>query len=192
MATRRIIQAGICASQRVAPVSRRVFGNATMMAARTWPRQQQQRGTTPFLRFGLRYSTSAPADGAGHRRMWSFEEIQALQQSKSNPKSKSNPETPILIDVREPAELENYGRIPGAINIPIKTSPDSFHISEEEFEDRFGFARPGVESHLVFYCQAGVRGRAAAGLASDAGWRAVEEFPGSFAEWVARGGAIER
>lgn len=76
--------------------------------------------------------------------------------------------------------------------MPITSAPDSFHISEEEFEDRFGYPRPGRDTELVFYCKAGVRSRGAAGLAKDAGWTKVGEFPGSWVEWYEKGGKVER
>ncbi|KAK8051052.1 rhodanese domain-containing protein [Apiospora rasikravindrae] len=126
---------------------------------------------------GVRWSS----ESATGSKIWSFEEIQSL------------PSDVTLIDVREPGELASTGRIPGALNIPITTSPDSFHISEEEFEDRFGFARPRPhEDEVVFYCKAGVRSRAAAGIAREAGWKKVGEYPGSWVEWSGKGGKIER
>jgi rhodanese-related sulfurtransferase len=77
------------------------------------------------------------------------------------------------------------------VNIPITTSPDAFFISAEEFEDRFGFERPGTEKEVVFYCRSGVRSRAAAELARQAGWGAVGEYPGSWTEWAEKGGVKE-
>ena len=84
------------------------------------------------------------------------------------------------------------GRIPRAVNIPITSAPDSFHVRDDEFEDRFGFARPGKDAEVVFYCKAGVRSRAAAGLARDAGWVKIGEYPGSWNEWAERGGKVEK
>ena len=111
-----------------------------------------------------------------------------MQKLSQNPEPRR-----LIIDVREPAELEASGRIPGAVNIPIKSSPDAFFLAEGEFEDRFGFERPARDRELVFYCKAGVRSRAAAALARDAGWNAVVgEYPGSWVDWVARGGKVER
>jgi len=95
-------------------------------------------------------------------------------------------------DVREPAELAETGRIPGAVNIPIKTAPDSFHIAADEFEDRFGYPRPPKDADVIFYCRSGVRSRAAAGLAKEAGWSRVAEYPGSWLDWSAKGGKVER
>jgi len=116
-------------------------------------------------------------------------QIQTLSSSPSS----SSPKKPVLIDVREPGELASTGRIPGAINIPITTSPDSFHLSPADFEDRFGFAPPDKEGdELVLYCKAGVRSRAAAGLAREAGFKNVGEYPGSWIEWSGKGGEVER
>lgn len=96
-----------------------------------------------------------------------------------------------IADVREPGEVESTGRIPHAINIPVTSAPESFHITDEEFEDKFGYPRPGKESEVVFYCKAGVRSRAAAGLAKGAGWTNVGEYPGSWMDWAAKGGKAE-
>jgi rhodanese-related sulfurtransferase len=95
-------------------------------------------------------------------------------------------------DTREPSELQDTGRIPTALNIPITSQPDSFFISEEEFEDRFGFERPPKDKEVVFYCRAGVRSRAAAQLARQGGWERTGEYSGSWLDWAGKGGAVER
>ncbi|KAG0649230.1 Rhodanese [Hyphodiscus hymeniophilus] len=97
----------------------------------------------------------------------------------------------ILIDTREPGELQTTGNIPGSVNIPVTSAPDAFFITAEEFEDRFGFERPGKEQEVVFYCKSGVRSRAAAALARQAGWLSVGEYPGSWLDWEKNGGVKE-
>jgi rhodanese-related sulfurtransferase len=54
-----------------------------------------------------------------------------------------------------------------------------------------GFERPGKEKEVVFYCKAGVRCRAAAELARQAGWENVGEYSGSWMDWEKRGGEKE-
>ncbi|RMZ88303.1 hypothetical protein DV736_g4474, partial [Chaetothyriales sp. CBS 134916] len=99
----------------------------------------------------------------------------------------------ILIDVREPAELASTGTIPTAINVPVASAPDAFFLPVEEFEAKYGFERPGDDKEVVFFCKAGVRSTAAARLAAKAGFGGkVGEFPGSWNEWVERGGEVER
>lgn len=100
--------------------------------------------------------------------------------------------SPLLPDTREPAEIKATGCIPGAINIPVTTCPDGFFLPDEEFEDRFGFCRPSRDTEVIFYCKAGVRGRAAAGLAKEAGWTKVSEYPGSWVDWEGKGGPVEK
>jgi len=133
-------------------------------------------------RFNAPRFYSAARDPAGSKpsKLYSFEDI---SQQISSPSSSR-----ILIDTREPGELQTTGTIPGALNIPITTSPDAFFITPEEFEDRFGFERPEKDTEVVFYCKAGVRSRAAAELAKGAGWTNVAEYPGSWMDWEKRGG----
>lgn len=45
---------------------------------------------------------------------------------------------------------------------------------------------------MVFYCKAGVRSRAAAGLAREAGWKNTGEYRGAWSEWFEKGGKVER
>ncbi|RPB21970.1 Rhodanese-like protein, partial [Terfezia boudieri ATCC MYA-4762] len=91
----------------------------------------------------------------------------------------------ILIDVREPAEYA-AGHIPTAKNLPIMTRPDGFFLPKDEFRDAFGWEKPEREAVAVFYCKAGIRSRAAAGLARQAGWEGAREYPGSWMDWVER------
>jgi rhodanese-related sulfurtransferase len=95
--------------------------------------------------------------------------------------------------VREPSELADSGKIPTSLNLPLKTSPDFMFLSPEEFEDRFGRPRPGKDDEVIFYCRSGVRSKAAAELAKQAGFGGtVSEFPGSWLEWEKQGGRVER
>ncbi|RYP91374.1 hypothetical protein DL770_002514 [Monosporascus sp. CRB-9-2] len=159
--------------------------------------RRQRPGTAGAGGRGVRWSSSESASGAassggGSSRIWSFEEVQDLTTSKNDNDASSAGGNVTIIDVREPSEVRATGRIPGAVNVPVASAPDSFHVPEDEFEDRFGFARPPRDAELLFYCKAGVRSRAAAGGARDAGWARVGEYPGSWSEWFARGGKVER
>ncbi|CEJ54202.1 hypothetical protein PMG11_00523 [Penicillium brasilianum] len=126
-------------------------------------------------------------------REWGFEDINA-----SLPASTPSPShTPvILIDVREPAELTGTGIIPSAINIPLASQPDALFLTADEFETRFGFPKPSAdaEQQIVFYCKAGVRAKAAAQLAVQAGYDAEKlgVYHGSWLDWERQGGKTER
>lgn len=95
-------------------------------------------------------------------------------------------------DVREPEELASTGWIPTAINIPIASCPDALYFPPDEFEEQLGFAKPDEDKEVVFYCKAGVRSSAAAGMALQYGYQRVGEYRGSWLEWVGKGGEVQR
>ncbi|RFU78393.1 rhodanese domain [Trichoderma arundinaceum] len=134
---------------------------------------------------GARWYSAGADNQVPNSRIWAFDEIKALVEAK-NPKEKI-----VIVDVREPSELFETGKIPGAINIPITSAVQSFHISEDDFEDMYGYSRPPKDASLLFYCKAGVRARAAAGLAQHAGWTSVGEYPGSWLDWDLNKGPVE-
>ncbi|MCJ1278397.1 hypothetical protein MMC21_006212 [Puttea exsequens] len=57
----------------------------------------------------------------------------------------------IIIDVREPSELQETGKVPGAYSMPITSNPDAFYLSDEEFYDRFGFDKPQAANTNISY-----------------------------------------
>ena len=120
------------------------------------------------------------------------------KQDPSSPSSKPNM---ILIDVREPPELEATGIIPSALSIPIGSQTDAMFLTPDEFLTRFGFPKPGVEggddnttAKMVFYCKAGIRARTAGELAVRAGYDAgrIGVYDGSILDWEKNGGRVER
>ncbi|OJZ92723.1 hypothetical protein ASPFODRAFT_77209 [Aspergillus luchuensis CBS 106.47] len=130
-------------------------------------------------------------------RQWGFEDITA--SLPSNTPNSPTQKPIILIDVREPAELSSTGIIPSAVSVPLASQPDALFLTPEEFETRFGFPKPGVkgeeeDADIVFYCKAGVRARAAAQLAEQAGYEAgrLGVYDGSWLDWAKRGGRVER
>lgn len=145
-----------------------------------------------------RYISERP-DGRG--RNYEFEDVcpPRLPNSSHHPRAAptnlpqvlsilENPsDSRLLIDVREPHEF-NSDSIPTAINLPITSHPDALLLSPSEFQDQFGFQKPPKGKEVIFFCKAGVRSRAAAGIARQAGYENVGEYQGSWNDWVKRGG----
>ncbi|OQE39142.1 hypothetical protein PENCOP_c007G05715 [Penicillium coprophilum] len=129
---------------------------------------------------------------------WGFEEINAALPT-SSPNSPTHKPI-ILIDVREPAELQGTGIIPSAVSIPLASQPDALYLTPDEFETRFGFAKPdpaeseGEPAQMVFYCKAGVRAKTAAQMAVQAGYDPanIGVYPGSWLDWERHGGKVEK
>ncbi|KAF3048416.1 hypothetical protein E8E12_011784 [Didymella heteroderae] len=123
-----------------------------------------------------RYISERP-DGRG--AIYEFEDVLSVIENPSDAR--------LLIDVREPHE---YGTnsIPTAINLPVTSHPDALLLSPDEFQDQFGFAKPPIGKEMIFFCKAGVRSKAAASIARQAGYTNVGEYPGSWNDWQKKGG----
>jgi rhodanese-related sulfurtransferase len=81
--------------------------------------------------------------------------------------------------------------------VPLASQPDALFLTPDEFETRFGYPKPGAdggEGDIVFYCLAGVRAKAAAQLAVQAGYEPerIGVYEGSWRDWAARGGKVEK
>jgi rhodanese-related sulfurtransferase len=101
----------------------------------------------------------------------------------------------ILVDVREPHELKQTGRIPGARNLPVSTLPGHLFLPADEFEDALGWQKPQSGDEVVFYCKSGVRSRSVAAMVREEWGKngvKVAEFPGSWTEWAQKGGKAEK
>lgn len=94
-------------------------------------------------------------------------------------------ENTLLVDVREPSEYAE-GHIPGAVNVPFKSSPGAFGLTPEEFSESFGFSKPGKDTELIFYCLGGVRSSAAEELANSFGYSKRGNYLGSYEDWISR------
>ncbi|KAM6508975.1 hypothetical protein FSOLCH5_011980 [Fusarium solani] len=181
MASRRaLVSSALRASSAIRP-ARPVFALACRAAA---AQRIQPLVPRAFVapRTSRWYSTEDTVPGS---KIWEFAEIKKQVEEGKGGKV-------VIVDVREPRELFQTGKIPGAINIPITSAVQSFHIPEEDFEEMYGFERPPKDAELLFYCKAGVRARAAAGLAKHAGWENVGEYPGSWLDWEAQSGPVEK
>ncbi|KAL1795636.1 hypothetical protein ACET3X_005860 [Alternaria dauci] len=125
-----------------------------------------------------RWHSQAPND-LKQNKLYQFDDVLHILETPSDSR--------LLIDVREPHEFEK-DTIPTSINIPVTSQPDALLLDEEEFQDRFGFQKPPKGKEVVFFCKAGVRSSAAAGIARQAGYTNVGEYRGSWLDWQKRGG----
>ncbi|XWW95072.1 hypothetical protein V2A60_003023 [Cordyceps javanica] len=181
----RAASAQRCVTTGALPSAPRALTTAcTRTPARSSATAARRRGGVPPAPPSLA-ARSYSATGPTPSKLWSFADIQKQLQTNED-------KNVVFVDVREPVELRETGKIPGAINIPVTTAVQSFHVPEEEFEDMFGYPRPGKDKTLVFYCKAGVRARTAAGLALHAGWTNVGEYPGSWLDWAEHNGPVEK
>lgn len=97
-----------------------------------------------------------------------------------------------LIDVREPNELKDDGKIPNSINIPLGQIADAFQLSTSEFQSKYGIEKPSVSDGFVISCRSGKRATNAFNKLAPLGYTNAVVYTGSFQDWVKNGGPIEK
>ena len=92
----------------------------------------------------------------------------------------------VLVDLRDPRELEREGRIPGAFHCPRGML--EFWIDPESPYHKPVF---GEDKRFVFFCAAGQRSALATQTAHRMGLKPVAHIAGGFGAWKAAGGPVD-
>jgi rhodanese-related sulfurtransferase len=92
----------------------------------------------------------------------------------------------VLVDLRDPRELEREGRMPGAFHCPrgmleFWIDPESPYAKPEFQQDK----------QFVFFCAGGWRSALAAKIAQDMGLKPVAHMRGGFGAWKKAGAPVE-
>ena len=93
----------------------------------------------------------------------------------------------VLVDIRDPRELERDGRVPGALHAPRGML--EFWIDPESPYHKPIFASGKT---FVFFCAGGLRSALATKTAQDMGLEPVMHIEGGFGAWRDAGLAVER
>lgn len=96
--------------------------------------------------------------------------------------TKANPTIP---DVRENDEVA-LGSIPSAVSLPLSVLKD--HLSPTynagTFQSEHAFSKPLPEQKIIFFCRSGKRSATACQLASEAGYKNLRNYEGSWLDWT--------
>lgn len=92
----------------------------------------------------------------------------------------------VIVDIRDPREIERDGRVPGSFSctrgmLEFWIDPDSPYAKPIFQQDK----------KFVLYCAGGLRSALAAKTAQDMGLKPVAHIEGGFAAWREAGGPIE-
>ena len=93
----------------------------------------------------------------------------------------------IIVDIRDPREIEREGRIPGAFSC-------TRGMLEFWIDPNSPYAKPifQQDKKFVFHCAGGLRSALAAKTAQDMGLKPVAHIGGGFAAWRDAGGPVEK
>ena len=92
----------------------------------------------------------------------------------------------VLVDLRDPRELEREGKVTGAFHCPRGML--EFWIDPESPYHKPQFAQ---DAKFVFFCAGGWRSALAAKTAKDMGLKPVAHILGGFKAWKDAGGPVE-
>ncbi len=92
----------------------------------------------------------------------------------------------VIVDIRDPREIERDGRIPGAF--ACTRGMLEFWIDPES-----PYAKPAFQQDkkFIFHCAGGLRSALAAKTAQDMGLKPVAHIAGGYAAWRDAGGPTE-
>jgi rhodanese-related sulfurtransferase len=99
----------------------------------------------------------------------------------------ANNDDVVIVDIRDPREIERDGRVPGAFSC-------TRGMLEFWIDPLSPYAKPVFQQDkkFIFYCAGGMRSALAAKTAQDMGLKPVAHMGGGFAAWREAGGPIEK
>ncbi|KAJ8931423.1 hypothetical protein NQ314_015662 [Rhamnusium bicolor] len=90
----------------------------------------------------------------------------------------------LIIDVREPKEIAETGKIGGSINIPLANLENALKtLTDDEFNEKYGKPKPALDFPLIFSCKMGGRACKAMDIAIQLGFKNAKYYKGSWTEW---------
>ncbi|XP_048479085.1 putative thiosulfate sulfurtransferase, mitochondrial [Plutella xylostella] len=91
----------------------------------------------------------------------------------------------VIIDVREPDEIKEHGKIPNSINIPLGDVSSALStLPDKEFEKLYGTKKPAEDAEIIFYCMIGKRSGMAQQNAISLGFKNARNYLGSWTDWA--------
>jgi len=115
------------------------------------------------------------------------ETIPAAEAIKQFPKGGAGLTDTVIVDLRDPREIEREGRIPGAFHCPRG-------MLEFWIDPASPYAKPifQEDKKFVYHCASGWRSALAAKVAKEMGLKPVAHIGGGFTAWREAGGATEK
>jgi len=122
----------------------------------------------------------------GYRQLLAEAEAQIETLSVDDVKALAGRDDVVLVDLRDPRELEREGKMPGAFHCPRGML--EFWIDPESPYHKPVFAE---DKRFVFFCAGGWRSALAAQSAATMGLKPVAHMAGGFGAWKKEGGAVD-
>ncbi|XP_015182251.1 PREDICTED: putative thiosulfate sulfurtransferase, mitochondrial [Polistes dominula] len=90
----------------------------------------------------------------------------------------------LIIDVREPSEINETGKLPGSIHIPMGDVTNTLtNISKEDFVQKFNKSKPDNETKIILSCRSGKRSGMVQEELQKIGYKNVYNYIGGWLDW---------
>ncbi|KAL5280233.1 TSTD3 family protein [Megaselia abdita] len=116
------------------------------------------------------------------------EESKILVSDYEEVKDLPNHPEKLLIDVRGPEEIKEFGKIPTSVNIPFGELEKALQLPNEEFKKLYSFDKPELDHYIIFHCYKGGRSQQASEIAVKLGYTNIHNYLGSWVDWAEKEG----
>eukprot|EP01111_Echinosteliopsis_oligospora_P011473 TRINITY_DN3797_c0_g1_i1.p1 TRINITY_DN3797_c0_g1~~TRINITY_DN3797_c0_g1_i1.p1 ORF type:complete len:158 (-),score=38.73 TRINITY_DN3797_c0_g1_i1:283-756(-) len=124
-------------------------------------------------------ASSSPSQILSSRRL----DDNILLKSELEKIISSSPHEYVIVDVRNPQEVEQTGLIATANTIPLYELSEALNLDAVSFKDKYGFSKFKPDDKIIYYCKSGVRSAQACALTKANGFTNVINYKGSAKEW---------
>ncbi|XP_066581446.1 rhodanese domain-containing protein CG4456-like [Prorops nasuta] len=93
----------------------------------------------------------------------------------------------LIVDVREQEEIDQTGKLPGSIHIPMGDVANYFtNSSEKSFKERFNKLKPNHDTKVILSCKSGKRSGMVQQELQKLGYKNIYNFTGGWMEWESK------
>lgn len=93
-------------------------------------------------------------------------------------------ENVLIIDVREQFEIDETGKLPGSIHIPMADVSNMLTtLSETNFKEKYGKEKPTKETKIILSCRSGKRSGMVQEMIQAMGYKNAYNYTGGYLDW---------
>ncbi|XP_076243721.1 rhodanese domain-containing protein CG4456 [Calliopsis andreniformis] len=90
----------------------------------------------------------------------------------------------LIIDVREQSEIDETGKLPGSIHIPMGDVTNALtNLSEKDFKDKFAKDKPTRDTKIILSCRSGKRSGMVQEEIQKLGYEKAYNYVGGWLDW---------
>ncbi|XP_033334577.1 rhodanese domain-containing protein CG4456 isoform X2 [Megalopta genalis] len=93
----------------------------------------------------------------------------------------------LIIDVREQNEIDETGKLPGSIHIPMgDVSNNLLNLSDKDFKNKFDKEKPTKDTKIILSCRSGKRSGMVQEEIQKLGYKNAYNYVGGWLDWESK------